>query len=451
MQQRLSRDVAIGALILCCGVGAGLVAMRPSSEVRFEARLAQLEPDAALLKLHEAQGVITFSDNLELLYARLLLADGDLEGARQSVMRLLARSPFSVATLDMLAEIEMVGGDLPRAIVALRSAYNAEPSAERRSRLAGWYGALRMTDAECALLASVTPTVLSRPENDRLSLLLIKTGRVSEYQDLLSGLAEGDGPDHLVFKRRWLEHLVESGRPADAVTAASRWANGPNAAAVLETSIQALIGRGAINAAIRLARIGFAIAPADGHVALPALARSGHGGVARMLQAEWLAHRQRLSADDWGTLTAVTESTGDLNGLHAAFASGKGLASPEATADALMQVLRYRGPEALLPYRGLLERSVTDHAPLLGAAWAMWRGDRVTGYHHMLSAAQQPLSNWDQLIWMSLAEGLQGTPFYRQLLAGAIDHPGLRQRLRDSVIPARQLDVSATGSVQKPG
>lgn len=451
MQRRPSRDVAIAVLILCSGVVAGLVALRPAPEIRFEAGLAQLEPDAALLQLHEAQGVITFTDNLELLYGRLLLADGDLEAARQSILRLLARSPSTVTALDMLAEIEMIKGDLPRAIVALRRAYHVEPSPDRRSRLAGWYGVLRMADAERALLASVAPATLSRHEVDRLSLLLIDAGRIDEYEDLLALLADGEGLDHLVFKRRWLEHLIESGRPADAVTMASQWAHRPDAAAVLEASIQALIGRGAIDAAIRLAREGFVVAPDDGHVALPALARSGHGGVARMLQAEWLASRESLSAADWATLTAIAESTGDLAGLHEAFVSGKGPIGAEATADALMQFLRYRGAQALLPYRSLLDGPVTDHAPLLGAAWAMWRGDRAVGYDNLLAAAQQPLSDWDQLIWMSLAEGLRGTPLHRQLLVGAIDHPGLRQRLRDGVIPARPLDALAAGSVPRPG
>lgn len=451
MQRRLSRDVAIGALVVCCGVVGGLVALRPAPEVRFEAGLAQLEPDAALLELRQAQGRMTFHDNLELLYGELLLADGDLAGARQSALRLLTRSPSTVAALDMLAEIEVIHGDLPRAVVALRRAYHAAPSAERRARLAGFYGALRMADAERALLASVAPETLTRPEIDRLSLLLIDAGQIEAYEELLAGLAAGQGPDHLVFKRRWLEYLVEGGRPADAVAAAARWLDGPDAPAVLEASVQALIGRGAVDAAIRLARVGFAAIPKDGHVALPVLARTGHGGVARMLQDEWLAGRTSLSAGDWATLTAMAESTGDLRALHAALVSGKGPAGPEATAAALMQFLRYRGPVALVPYYGLLDGAVTEKAPLLGAAWSIWRGDRAGGYRELVAAVQQPLSDWDQLIWMSLAEALRGTSFHRQLLAGAAAHPGLRQRLREAVTPARPLDALAAGAAPKPG
>jgi hypothetical protein len=52
---------------------------------------------------------------------------------------------------------------------------------------------------------------------------------------------------------------------------------------------------------------------------------------------------------------------------------------------------------------------------------------------------------------MSLLEGLRGSPLHRALLAGTVDHPGLRQRLRDSVIPARPASVTATGSADRPG
>ena len=451
MERRFSRNVAAGALVLCCGVAGGLALLRPAPEVRFEGGLSQLQPDAALAQLRAAQGSMAFHDNLELLYGQLLLADGDLDGARQSALRLLSRSPESVAALDMLAEIEQTDGDLPRAVLALRRAYRAEPSAERRLRLGGWYAALRMEDAERGLLTSVAPAVLTLPEIDRLLLLLIDAGHLSEYEALLAGVAEGQGPDHLAFKRRWLQYLVERGRTDEAVAAGARWIKGPDAAAVQQASIEALTGRGAIDAAIRLARVGFAEAPVDGHVALPVFARSGHGGVARLLQAEWLAGRQKLGAADWGTLIALAGSTGDLRGLQEALVSGKGLAGPELTAEALMQFLRYRGPVALRPYHALLNPEVVEAAPLLGAAWSMWRGDRAGGYHALLAAARQPLSDWDQLIWMSLSDGLRGTPFHQQLLAGAVDHPGLRQRLRDGVIPPRPLDAAAAEPGPRPG
>ena len=96
---------------------------------------------------------------------------------------------------------------------------------------------------------------------------------------------------------------------------AARWIEGPQAAEALETSVRAMIGRGAINAAVLLARKGFVLAPADSHVVLPIFARSGHGGIARILQREWLATRTTLSDAEWSTLSLLAESTGDMRGL----------------------------------------------------------------------------------------------------------------------------------------
>lgn len=445
------RNFALASAALCAAAVAGVMALRPDPAVRLEAELSRLEPEEALRELRGAEGRIAFHDNLELLYGRLSLADGDLDRARRSFQRLHAQASPSEEVLETLAGIEAAAGDLAAAAVYLRQAQEAFPSADRRLRLGGWYQALRQPGAERDLLLSEDPTVLTPPEIERLGLLLIHDGRIRDYEALFTTLADSTVDGHLAFKRRLLEYLIEAGRSAEAVAAAARWTAGPQGAEALEASVRALIGRGAIDAAILVARDGFRAVPAESHKVLPIFARSGHGGIARILQGEWLATRTTLTDAEWETLSYLAESTGDMRGLQAALASGGGMAGAPAVGQALMQFVRYRGAGALVPWRGLLNEDVYKAAPLVGAAWANWRGDRAATYRHLVAASRQPLSEWDQLIWMSLLDGLRGSPFHRMLLAGAVDHPGLRQRLRDSVIPALPASAAATGSADRPG
>lgn len=451
MRLDVMRNFAVASLALCAAAVAGVMALRPDPAVQLEAELSRLEPEEALRELRGAEDRIAFHDNLELLYGRLSLADGDLDRARRSFQRLRAQASPSEEVLETLAGIEAAAGDLAAAAVFLRQAQEAFPSAQRRLRLGGWYQALRRPEAERDLLLSEDPTVLTPGEIDRLGLLLIHGGRTRDYETLFTTLADSSVDGHLAFKRKLLEYLIETGRPAEAVAAAARWTAGHKGAEALDASVRALIGRGAIDAAILVSRDGFRAVPGESHVVLPIFARSGHGGVARILQGEWLATRTALTDAEWATLSYLAESTGDMRGLQAALASDGGMAGALATGQALMQFVRYRGAQALVPWRGLLNEDVYKAAPLVGAAWASWRGDRAATYRHLVAAARQPLSEWDQLIWMSLLEGLRGSPLHRALLAGTVDHPGLRQRLRDSVIPARPASVTATGSADRPG
>lgn len=445
------RNVVMASLALCAGALAGVMALRPDPAVRLEAELSRLEPEEALRELRGADGRVAFHDNLELLHGRLSLADGDLDRARRSFQRLHAQASPSEEVLETLAGIEAAAGDLAAAAVFLRQAHDAFPSDERRLRLGGWYQALRQPEAERDLLLSVDPTVLTAGEIERLGLLLIRDGRIDDYETLFTAMADSTVEGHLSFKRRLLEFLIEAGRPAEAVAAAARWTAVPEGGEALEASVRALIGRGAIDAAILVAREGFRLAPEESHAVLPVFARSGHGGTARILQGEWLATRATLSDAEWETLSYLAESTGDMRGLQAALASDGQMAPAPAIGQALIQFVRYRGAQALVPYRGLLNEDVFKAAPLVGAAWAGWRGDRAATFRHLVAASRQPLSEWDQLIWMSLLEGLRGSPFHRVLLAGTVDHPGLRQRLRDSVIPALPASATVSGSADRPG
>ncbi|MCQ0971432.1 hypothetical protein MLD63_13480 [Paracoccus sp. TK19116] len=450
MRPDVKRDFVMISLLVAAGALGGILALQPDPSVRLEAELSRLEPEDALQELREVDGRIAFDDNLELLYGRLLLADGDLDVAQRSFLTLLKRAGPSEEVLDTLAGINATAGDLKTAASYLRQAYDIFPSPERRLRLVGWYRALRQPEAERDLLLSAPPETLTTWEIERLALLLIHDERIDEYETLISSLANSDVEDHLAFKRSLLEFLVESGRSSGAVAVASHWAQEPGAAEALDVSLRALIGRGAIDAAILVARESFRLAPQDSHVVLPIFAQSGHGGIARILQNEWLASKGTLTEAEWDTLTIVAESTGDMRGLQVALSSNL-LAGAGPTSRALMQFMRYRGAQALVPYRSLMNEDVYKEAPLLGAAWSAWQGDQASTYRHLVAAGGQDQSEWDQLIWMSLLDRLKGSPFHRALLAGEAQNIGLRQRLRDSVIPARPASVTASGSADIAG
>lgn len=430
------RKYLVMFLILCATAISLLLLLRPDPSVRFEADLLLLEPDEALRILRASESAIIRHDNLELLHARLSLADGDIETARRSYRRLLSRVGPSVGLLETLSGLEVVAGDLRMAADYLHRAHDMEPTPGRRERLGLWYRELRMQEAERGILQSVEPARLSPWEAWRLSHLLMAAGQVGAYEALLAARAGGQDADGLAFMRRLLEFLVESDRAAAAAQYVPTWLEtGPDPGAVLETAAQSLIGRGAVDAAIAVARQGFAAAPQDGHRALPVFVKTGHGGVARILQTEWLAGRAALTPAEWDTLTFMAEATGDLRGLRAVLASDRVSHAPSpAVGRALLQFLRYQGPGAILPYRHLLGPDVQAAAPLVAAAWASWSGDREAAYGFLVKAGGLPLSEWDQEIWMSLAGGLRGSPFQRALLAGAVTDPALRKRLRDSVI-----------------
>lgn len=433
------RSYAAVFLILC-GIAVGaLVMLTPDPGVQFEADLSRLESEEALRRLREVESGVVFHDNLELLYGRLSLADGDLEAARRSFRRLLSGAGPSEEVLEALAGIEVVAGDLALAAGYLRQAYDLFPTPERRGRLGLWYRSLQMQEAERGLLQSVDPLQLSAWEVERLGHLLVAADHDAEYEALLIALAAERGETSLAFKKRLLELLAESGRTAAAVQYASAWMKAdPSPGAVLEVSAKSLIGRGALDAAIVLARESFASAPQASHVVLPVFVRSGHGGVARILQSEWLAGRGTLTPAEWETLSFMAEASGDLRALQAVLESDRaGLAEPAAVGGALMQFVRYRGPGALVPYRRLLSADVQKATPLVAAAWAGWSRNSEAAYDALVAAAREPLSDWDQAIWMSVAEGLRGTPFHRALLAGAVTNGDLRRRLLDSVIPPR--------------
>jgi hypothetical protein len=139
--------------------------------------------------------------------------------------------------------------------------------------------------------------------------------------------------------------------------------------------LEALIGRGAIDEASRFAWRVLARDPGAGSVLVTTLVRSGHGGIAREIQQVWIDVDSDFSRSDWQELSTAAEISGDLRGLHQSLAL-HGLSSlrkGELAGKAFLQILRYRGAAALVPWQGLLTEDILAEEPLVAAAWASWR------------------------------------------------------------------------------
>jgi hypothetical protein len=81
--------------------------------------------------------------------------------------------------------------------------------------------------------------------------------------------------------------------------------------------------------------------------------------------------------------------------------------------------------------------------PLIGAAWFGWQRRPQLTYDYLVGASARPLTDWDRSIWMSIANDLRGTPFYRSLLAGVPSDTGIQLLLRSSVLsPVTTSDAS---------
>lgn len=431
------------ALLAVCGLAlAAILLLRPNEEVRFEARLAQLEPEEALASLRAAErSEGALPQSLELAHARLARGAGELAEARAGFERVLEETGPQAGVLDELARIEALAGDMARAARLLGEAQALEPDDERRQTLGHWLRALRETEAELALLRGTPPEDLTAWERERVALLLVEAGRVEEYRAYLAAAAGAEDPaaegaEAAPFRRQLLEFEIDAGAPDRALEAALRWHDAaPEDREGLRISVGTLIGRGAIDEAGALARRAVERDPETGAALAPVFLRSGHGGLARDLQARWLRSDPPLSREDWAALAEMAELSGDLSALNAALAR-PAAAEEEVPGSVFLQLLRYRGAQALVPHRARLTGDALAEAPLVAAAWSNWRRQPSETYRDLVLASRAPLTDWDREIWLSIAGDLRGTPFERALLAGAPADPGLRERLRDRVLPA---------------
>ena len=429
----MHRYVLALAVICLLAIGA-VVLLRPDPAVELEAALARLEPDAALDRLAEVERRMELTENLRLAQARLALAAGELGTARAAYETLLASDGDNLQVLDELSELAVIEGQLGEA-AALQSRVQAlAPNPERRQMLGYWYRLLAEPDREIALLESTPPRRLTVPERARLAELYFAAGEIEACREMLFVLSEAGGEDGLRARRQLIELSIEGGDTPAALALALAWNEAdPGDGAALEASLTTLVGRGATAEAARLAETAVVAEPGIGAVPARVFLSSGHGALGRQMLQRWLASDPVLDAEDWQSLVQIAERSGEVSALRHALARSEPQDAPPP-ADLFLQFLRYQGPRALLPFERAMNAETFAALPLLGAAWSSWHRRMPQTYGYLLAATEAPLTDWDREIWMSIAQDLRGTPFYRDLLAGASHDAGIAARLRDSIL-----------------
>jgi tetratricopeptide (TPR) repeat protein len=436
------RSYALALAAICILAVVAIWMLRPDPAVRFEAEVLRLEPDEALEILRRTEPDVAFTQNLHLMHARLARADGAIREAHDAYERVLMMSGANPNVLDELAEIAVIEGNLPGAAALKQQAQTLAPDPERRQALGYWYRILGDRDSERSLLADTQPRRLTPFERERLGELYLASGDVDAYRNLLTQISGAGDESAMAARRQLIELAIEAGNPRAALDLALDWAaDTPDDAAGVEDSLRALLGRGAVAEATALADYVLARDPDLGAVPLRMFTETGHGGIARQVQNSWLAHDPVLDEEDWRTLALTAERSGDLTGLRHALQRSTDDADPPA--DVFLQFLRYQGARSLIPYQAMMTEKIFAEMPLIGAAWFGWQRRPQLTYDYLVDASARPLTDWDRSIWMSIANDLRGTPFYRSLLAGVPSDTGIQLLLRSSVLsPVTTSDAS---------
>jgi len=421
--------------LFCTMAIVATILLRPDPRVQFEAEVMHLKPEEALVLLDRFADERAYHDTLKLTHARLALDAGDLDHARQSFSELLSAEKPSPDILDYLSEIALLENELSEAAELAGRAQDIRPTDARRQRLGYWYRLLKNEEAEMAVLSMVTPEVLTQWEVMRLGQLYLHRDDDAAYERLLVGLANSRREDSVKFQQRLIQFYIATDQfEAAKRTAFERYAKMDHDTALVQFTLAGLIEKGAIDPAQALAIGVLRDDPGVGHTLVAPFSRAGHGGIARFLQGSWLASADTLTAEQWTALSDFAEMTGDLSGLRRALVRlGPGSAE-QIPGTVFMQFVRYGGARALVPFRPYLTPEVLKENPLVAAAWSGWTNDPGMTYTHLVHAAGLSLSDCDRSIWMSIAEGLKGTRYFSNLLAGAAADPQLRTMLRATII-----------------
>ena len=417
-----------------------VVALQPDARTRFEGDLSHLPPEEALSLLEQPGAYEPEDRNIALLHASLLEATGAFDPARAILEGLLAESPDSAALRNKLAALAVATGDAQAALRYAEADWRAEPGRAARERLGLLHRLSRDTAGEIALLASVPAETLTAFEAGRLAGLLVSTGDVAGAEALYRHLAGTRGPFAEEARKRLVVFLIDAGRPEEARVLAADWyAAGSRDMATVESLLPVFIARGAIDEARWYAEVAMEGSPETGHRLVGVFSRAGHRAIARHLHDTVLAQSDGISREEWVTLVDYAALTGDVSGLQKAMGTAPAGSIPtRQLSDALLQMLRYRGPQALAPYRQLATEELTREAPLVAAAFDIDQARHDSTVRNLVDAAGRDLGDWDQEIWIAMAGRLRGTGFDRQLAASHIPSPRLAEAARQNVAPLSQ-------------
>ena len=398
--------------MFCLCALLGMMVLRPDQNQRREAELSQMTPAAALADLGGYAPYGPTEQGIAALHARLALAAGDLDLARKLLGDLADQHPDNPAVRDFLAETETLAGGTSAAAGHLEVAYRLDPTQERRDRLGLLYRLLGERQKEADLLIGADVQTLTMADLERAVDLLLSEGRSDKAEQLYRGLIAGTTALAGPARQRLVMLLIDLGRDQDAFDLSVLWiTQAPDDDELPAALIRSFVRQGSLEYALQIAERQLARDLAGlGQIVL-IFAETGHGALARTVQAEWLARVSNLSENDWRALSMMAARTGDLSGLRYAL-SHPSSPSPEALAQSLLQFLRYYGSAALLPYRSYATADLAEANPLVGAAFALELSQPEAAARLLSIADTQDLSPWDRSVWQSLSDRLPqpGTP-----------------------------------------
>jgi len=352
----------------------------------------------------------------------------------------------------MLANVSRLSGDPVGQIDHLAAAYALVPTARLRQQLGLAYRAHRLSEQERALLIAVDSGDLTSHEARRLADLLRQSRLFGPLESLYRSRADGDGPDADEAKQLFMYFLLESGRLAEAQQNAMRWfETSGRDQAKLQTAIPAFINWGALDQAMTLAVSVLRVAPRTSYPLIAVFLDNGQQNSALNFQQAWLDQMRDIPIDAWTTLLDIAERTGNLAGLRMALSkTPPDRLRAEHLSQAMLLFLRHQGRQALYPYSAYLRKDVLDRRPLIGAAWSANQSNQLDAAAFLIAAALGEMTEWDWLIWGSIAETLKGSSAYQMLLANVPAESRARSVLQ-SAFMGRQEQLDPSGSVDRGG
>ena len=395
-------------LIILAGLGAAAaLILLPKGELGQEAELASLPPSESLARLDAMDEQLT--PQLAFRHAELIAASGDAKTADALLASLAKRSGNTNAIATARADLALRSNNLVLAVEHLQEAHSPASDQLQRQRLGRLYHRLGDTENERALLKAVNFADLTGSERLRLVDLVADQGATSEARALAETAVQMGGADAPEQAERFTALALSSEDPGEFVKTMANWLGGPNAEGLALPIATVLTAVPKQSRAIASQMV--ASAPETRPLLVSTLSRVELFGAARMLAKPW-AVTGPPDRESWNTLALYADWSADIGLLETT------LQHPDVPDDLplkyVLPLVRYRGGQALLPYRHWLSDDRLAEAPLIDAAWAIWKQFPDASFAALRQAAKQET---DPALWRRIASDLEGTGYLERLQA----------------------------------
>lgn len=401
------REALLKLLILAGLSAIAALILFPKAELSLEAELASLPPAESFSQLETMKGQL--SPYLAFRHAELTAATGNVERSDALLASLAGQTGDSSAISTARADLALRSNNLVAAVEHLQQAHVLEADPLLRQRLGLLYRRLGDSEKEKSLLETVQFADLTGPERLRRVDLTAANGAITEAISLARAAVQMGGTDAPEQAKRFAALALSTGAINEFATTTADWLSGPNAQtlalhiATILTTIPQESGS--------IASEMVATAPETRALVVSTLSRVELFGAARVLIDPWTVSGPPDS-ESWDAFALYADLSGDVSLLETI------LRHPEAPSDLSLQYLlplvRYGGGQALLPYRNWFSDDRLATAPLVDAAWSIWRQSPNDAYEALLRAAK---SETDRTLWLAIASDLEGTVYFARLQA----------------------------------